>query len=130
MLRLLSPLSWPSSYTATLILLAACSVTANAADVVLQENGDTVTLSNGILTARITQSKARIDGLQYRGFEMLRDGYFSMDGGRNYRTPAGCRFSIKVRSPEIVDIGVRQTWHNEPQAFDIDVHYVLRRDGS
>ncbi len=40
---------------------------------------------------------------------MLRDGYFSMDGGRDYRAPSGCRFTIKTNTPDLIDIGMRQT---------------------
>ncbi len=99
-------------------------------DVTLQESGDVVTLANGLLTATISKSKARIEALQYRRWEMLRDGYFSMDGGRNYRAPSGCRFTIKTNTPDLIDIGMRQTWKDAPQAFDIEVHYVLERGAS
>src|SRR4051812_14385790 len=44
-------------------------------DVTLQEAGDNVILANGILTATISRSKARISSLRYRGFELLTSGY-------------------------------------------------------
>jgi rhamnogalacturonan endolyase len=32
--------------------------------------------------------------------------------------------------PDIVDVGMTRVWRNEPQAFDIEIHYVLRRGDS
>jgi rhamnogalacturonan endolyase len=98
--------------------------------VTLEEVGDNVILANGILTATISRSKAQISSLRYRGREMLTSGYYSMDGGKNYRTPAGCRYAVKTQTPELVDIGMKRLWKDEPQAFDIDIHYVLRRGDS
>ncbi len=96
----------------------------------LEESGDRAVLSNGLLTATINKWKARIESLRFREVEMLRDGYYSMDGGRDYRTPAGCRFTVKTNTPELVDVGMRRVWSNEPQAFDIEIHYVLKQGDS
>ena len=117
--------------------LAACSIPAPPAGaasapgpVTLSDAGQEATLSNGILTATISKSKASILALRCRGFEMLKSGYYSMDGGKNFRTPGGCRYSVKSNSPEMVNIGMKRVWKDEPQAFDIDIHYVLRRGDS
>lgn len=101
-----------------------------AAPVTLADTGPEVTLSNGILTATITKSKAGISSLRFRDLDMLKSGYYSMDGGKNFRTPSGCRYTVKINTPDLVDIGMRRIWKNEPQAFDIDVHHVLRRGDS
>jgi rhamnogalacturonan endolyase len=106
----------------------ARTIAADAqAPVTLEESGPNATLSNGVLTAVLSKSKASIAALRYRGFDMLRAGYYSMDGGRNYRTPANCRYKVKICTPDLVDVGMTRVWHGEPQAFDIEIHYVLRR---
>lgn len=122
-----------ATFVVLLVFAAApegCAADRAASDVTLQEEGDNVILANGILRAVISRSKARISSLRYRGFEMLTSGYYSMDGGKNYRTPANCRYLVKTRTPELVDVGMKRTWKDEPQAFDIDVHFVLRRGDS
>src|SRR5205823_4143803 len=58
------------------------------------------------------------------------DGYYSMDGRKNYRTPANCRLTVQARTPDLIDIGLKCVRKDQPQAFDIDVHYALRRGDS
>ena len=104
----------------------ACVAVAPA-QVGLTERGDSVVLANGLLTATLSKSTARVTSLRYRGVELARSGYYSMDGGENYRSPAGCRFFIQTNTPDLVDVGMRRVWRNEPQAVDVEIHYVLRR---
>ena len=96
-------------------------------DVVLHNASANVMLENGLLTATIAKASATITSLKFRGYEMIRDGYYSMDGGKRFRVPARCVFSIKTQTPEQADIGLKSFWHNEAEAFDIEIHYVLRR---
>ena len=122
----------------TLSVLGAAVLAAQAAAlgavplpaVTLEEKGDNVVLANGLLTATLSKSKASVSSLRFRGFEMLRAGYYSMDGGEDYRSPSGCRFFVKAQTPDLVDVGMRRTWKKEPQAFDVEIHYVLRRGDS
>ena len=60
--------------------------TACAQDVVLTDQGSTVTLANGNVTATITKSNAKVTSLIYQGHQMVNTSsngyiYFSMDGG-------------------------------------------------
>lgn len=115
--------SWLQAVWVALTVVAATA----APDVTLTERGDEVTLANGLLSATLSKSKASVSALKFRGFDMLSSGYYSMDGGANYRNPSGCRFAVKTATPDLVDVGMRRVWRNEPQAFDIEMHYVLRR---
>jgi rhamnogalacturonan endolyase len=99
-------------------------------EVTLTESDGNVILANGILTATIRKANAGITSLKFRGYEMLNAGYYSMDGGERYRQPARCFFSVKTRTPDLVDLSLKSVWQNEAQAFDIEVHYVLRRGAS
>ncbi len=99
-------------------------------EVTVADSGGNIILANGILTANIIKTRAEITSLKFRGYEMLDAGYYSMDGGSRYRLPSRCRFWIKTRTPDLVDIGFLSVWHGEAQAFDMDVHYVLRRGAS
>lgn len=116
--------------------LLMCASANAASDVRLEDRGELVILDNGILTATINKFRASVDSLKVKGAEMVSQSgrgpnvYFSMDGGANYRQPKGCLFSVKTQSPEMVDIACRRVWKDEPQAFDIETHYVLRRGDS
>src|SRR5947209_5144211 len=98
--------------TVSLLFLISvlCSTSSSAAQadppVTLTETGDTVLLANGILTATLSKSSASVRRLKFKGFDMLNDGYYSMDGGANYRRPSGCRFEIKASTPALVDVAM------------------------
>ena len=96
-------------------------------DVFLRDAGAEVVLANSLVTATIVKSSATITSLKFRGFEMLRDGYYSMDGGKSFRVPSHCTYTVKAQTADQVDIGLKSFWHNESNAFDIEIHYVLRR---
>ena len=100
---------------------------ATGPDVTLREAGANVVLENGLLTATIAKASATITSLKFRGYEMIRDGYYSMGGGKGFRVPARCVYSVKAQTPDQVDIGLKSFWRNEAEAFDIEIHYVLRR---
>jgi rhamnogalacturonan endolyase len=71
-----------------------------------------------------------VTSIIYRGTQMVKTGgdiYYSMDGGTDYRTPSGCVYSIKTNSADTVDVSFRQNWTSQAQAFDIEIHWVLRR---
>ncbi len=100
-------------------------------NVTLTDNGSTLTLANGTLTAQITKDNAHITSLLYQGRQMVNgDIYFSMDGGDTYSQPSGCVLSIVTNTPDMVDIGLFSLTNSRAQKFDIEVHYVLRRGDS
>jgi rhamnogalacturonan endolyase len=105
-------------------------------DVQLEDRGSQVVLQNGIITATINKTGANVASLKYKGAEMIAPAakggnvYFSMDGGNNYRQPKDCVFSVKSQSAEMVDVACKRIWKDEPQAFDIEAHFVLRRGDS
>jgi rhamnogalacturonan endolyase len=102
-------------------------------DVVLMDNGSTVVLDNGTVRATMMKSNAKVTSLLYNGRQMLatdRQIYFSMDGGSSYEQPSNCVYSVKIATPDIVDISLKHFYTNQPHAFDIDIHYVLRRGNS
>ncbi|MGN6625039.1 MAG: polysaccharide lyase family protein [Tepidisphaeraceae bacterium] len=111
----------------TLGLTALAAAGPTQPDVTLKDNGATVELSNGLISATIVKDGASIRSMRFKGIDMLNDGYYSMDGGKNYRRPGHCIYSVKVNTPDMVDIAMKRVWKDEPQAFDIDCHYVLRR---
>jgi rhamnogalacturonan endolyase len=111
----------------------AASRDGEAKEVKLQDDGDKVTLDNGIISAVVVKNGARIASLKFKNNEMLnpaRGVYFSMDGGASFRSPDNCVYAVKSKSVDMVDISCKQVWKDQPQAFDIDVHYVLRRGDS
>lgn len=95
--------------------------------VTVRATAKSVIFDNGILTATVQRSDATVTSLRYSGFEMANSIYYSMDGGDRYRVPSRCFCSVKSASPEMADISFKSSWHGQAQAFDIDIHYVLRR---
>ena len=77
-----------------LLLAGATAVFANdpgggtngvGANVTLTDNGSTVTLANGIVTATINKDSGKITSLLYRGFQTVQSGgniYYTGRGGR------------------------------------------------
>ena len=89
------------------------------AAVTLVDHGSTVTLANGEVSATITKSTAKFTAYTFRGVALTtasRQIYYSMDGGSNYRQPSGCGYTVKTNTPDMVDIGMRQTWTTQAQA--------------
>lgn len=102
-------------------------------DVTLTDNGSTVVLDNGVITATLVKSNARVASILYQGFQMVatdRQVYFSMDGGSSYEQPSNCVYSIRTQTPDMVDISLKHFYTTQPHKFDIDIHYVLRRGNS
>lgn len=124
------------TFALTLSACALCAAAKAAPEVRLEDRGEQVVLDNGIIAATINKTSASVASLRFKGTEMISQSgrgpnvYFSMDGGANYRQPKGCVFAVKTAGPALVDVGCKRTWSNEPQAFDIEAHYVLRRGDS
>jgi len=121
------PVAIISAFGLTSILANIPGGGTAGSDVFLSDSGTEAVLANGLITATIVKSTATITSLKYRSFEMLREGYFSMDGGKSFRVPSHCTYAVKTQTADMVDIGLKSFWHNESEAFDIEIHYVLRR---
>jgi rhamnogalacturonan endolyase len=102
--------------------------------VILSDEGSVVTLSNGTIAATITKTGAKVTSLLYKGHQMLNTSngyiYYSMDGGASYEQPSGCIFSVRTQTPDVVDVAFLRVYSDQPHAFDIEIHYVLRRGDS
>jgi len=108
------------------------STSASGGDVLLVVKDDTAVLDNGIIRATIDVKGARVTSVKYNGFEMMgRDGvYFSSGGGGGYERPWGCVLSVFRQTPDMVDISCKRVYSQErghKRAWDIDIHYVLRK---
>ena len=103
------------------------------ANVTLSSTSSTVTLSNGVITAVIQKSSGKVSSYLFNGTQMVDPAnpiYYSMDGGANYSQPSNCVYSVTTQTSDMVDVSFKRTWNNTSgykQAFDIDLHYVLRR---
>ena len=104
------------------------------ADVTLTDNGSSVTLANGVVTATIDKGSGKITSMLYGGRQVVQSGgnvYYSMDGDDGYRDMSSCAYVIKTNTADMVDVSFRQTWNGSlPYAFDIEAHWVLRRGNS
>ena len=106
------------------------------ANVTLTVGSSTITLANSVITAVIEKSTGKVTSYLFNGTQMLDTSgliYFSMDGGSSYEQPGNCVYSATVNTSDMVDISCKMTWANNTarvHAFDIDIHYVLRRGDS
>lgn len=103
------------------------------ANVTLTSTSTTTTLSNGVITAVIQKSSGKVSSYLFNGTQMVDPSnpiYYSMDGGANYSQPSNCVYSVTTQTSDTVDVSFKRTWNataGYKQAFDIDLHYVLRR---
>ena len=124
------------------VLISAIAALANdpgggtpgvGANVVLTTTSSSAVLNNGMIQATISRSNGKVTSYLFQGQQMLDTSgliYYSMDGGSSYEQPHNCAFSVKVNTPDMVDVSCEQTWTpggGYIHAFDIDLHYVLRR---
>src|ERR1700737_2920929 len=90
----LAPATWLTLATVAFVLCAGFRTHAQdvtAAEVTLTDNGSSVTLANGIVSANITKSNAKIVSYIYNGCQMVDPSgqiYYSMDGGSSYEQPS------------------------------------------
>lgn len=121
--------------------LNARTVIADPSDVIVIDNGTTVTLKNGIVNATITKSNASVTSLIYNGIELIKGGY---GGGSiywswnmpNYQNPSGCTYTL-ITNPannnfDSAEIKLHMTWNGSTStaAMDVDVYYALQRNTS
>jgi len=107
-----------------------CSTKKPVADTgMVTDQGDRILLNNGIVSMVIEKGSAHVRSYKYKGFEVLRDGYYSMDGGTGYAQPKRCEVSIKTNTANLVDVVFKSIWvpGMRNQAFDIECHYVIEK---
>ena len=103
---------------------------SEGANVTLTDNGTTVVLTNGIVSATIAKAEARITSLIYNGNQMVdpKGLYWSMDGGASYQNPVHCIFGVVTQTPAMVAVSCKHVYaKGDAHPVDIDIHYVLRR---
>ena len=107
--------------------------------VTVARNGNTVTLANGIVTATIQTTSAKVSSLLYKGQEMINQRgrhktiYFFVVGDHNYEIASPCVYSMKRQTPDMVDISCKRMYarqNTNMHPWDIDTHFVLRRGAS
>jgi rhamnogalacturonan endolyase len=107
--------------------LLICGGSAAYAEVTLTDNGTTVTLANGIVTATIGKNNGQITSMKLGTLETVSGNvYYSMDGGSSYQQPGPCVYSMTTLTADMADLSFFQVYTNQSHAFDIDIHYVMR----
>lgn len=107
-------------------------------DVTVTDNGFTVTMDNGIVSATINKSSATVTNLTYKGINLLAGGY---QGGKiywswnmpNYQNPSGCSYTLTADpqsdSGNYAEVKLHMTWNgtSSEAAMDVDIYYSLPR---
>jgi polysaccharide lyase family 4-like protein/rhamnogalacturonate lyase-like protein len=141
----------PTARALRLIVFLACLALAqhgtanvpgggtNGPAVSLTRNGNLVTLANGIVTATIETTGARVTSLRYKGQEMVSQRgrhktiYFFVVGDRDYEIASPCVYSVTQQTPDTIDISCKRTYSRQntnQHPWDLDTHFVLRRGAS
>jgi rhamnogalacturonan endolyase len=137
----MSPVSAWAVIVALLVGLFAQAARVSRADVgcpavTLERRAREVVLANGLVTASIDPADAEVTGLRYRGHELVshsgrhKNVYFSRDGGGDYETVSHCTATVLTQTPDTVDLRCSHVYNRaagDKHAWDVDVHYVLRR---
>lgn len=109
--------------------------------VLLQDNGNTVVLDNGIVKATINKSNATVTSLIYNGIELISGGY---NGGSiywswnmpNYQNPSGCTYTLTAdphgNNFNYAEVKLHMTWNGSAStaAMDVDIYYSLPKNAS
>ncbi len=117
---------------AILLLLALAGAPHAAADVALDDRGDTVRLDNGLVSMVVRKADATIVSLKKNGVELLMPpdrrgrgmGYIQRQPLSGYTIPKIDRFSVYAQTPDMVDLSFYQD--NDDYPFLFDAHYVMR----
>ena len=104
------------------------------ADVKLEHHGEDYMFSNGNVKATMDGATATITSFRYHNTEFINETgkhdqiYWSMDGGKDYQNPGHMSCLVKSNTTDMADVGCREKYSGaQPHAFDIEIHYVLRR---
>jgi rhamnogalacturonan endolyase len=102
--------------------------------VTLAHHGENYDFDNGNVKVTLNGPTATITDFRYHGTDFINQVgkheaiYWSMDGGASYQNPAHATCTVKTDTPDMADVGCKVKYDgSQPHAFDIDIHYVLRR---
>ena len=93
----------------------------------------TKTLDNGVIQAVIDKASGKVTSYKLNGTQMVDPAnpiYYSMDGGAAFEVPTNLVYSVTTQTADMVDVSFKRTWNDTSgykHAFDIDLHFVLRR---
>ena len=102
--------------------------------VTLAHHGENYDFDNGNVKVTLNGPSATITDFRYHGTDFINEVgnheaiYWSMDGGASYQNPKHATCTVKSDTPEMADVGCKEKYDgSQPHAFDIDIHYVLRK---
>lgn len=119
-------------------LLSVSSFAATKSSVTLQRSGDTITLANGLIEARISTTNAAVLSLTYKGISVLgvgdrQNGYWSMPGTSYV---FGSNHELKIIDDPATNHGKRGTFvcrfgydgKSKTVPADVEIKYSLGRN--
>ena len=117
------------------LLLTGARVAVAAAPVTITDAGDHVTLHNGIVSFDVVKADGNFQSLTYRGASILAEpGYLDwISGGNNHIAKGTCAVVVDParNGGTMAEVSVTQKFVTGARfPFDVEIHYVLRRDDS
>ncbi|HEU6447595.1 MAG TPA: polysaccharide lyase family protein [Verrucomicrobiae bacterium] len=119
-----------------LLLSGILPVISDAQNVVLTDNGSTVTLSNGVVSAIINKNSGKCSDMRLAGGNnLLANGgqfYFDANGSVNngssvYVNFTGNLYQVATNTPSLVDVAITDT---NLTGFRAELHYIMRAGDS
>ena len=126
----------------TRLLIMLCAATATQAAVTLTDNGTTVTLANGLVSATLLKSDGTVTDFRVGGSPDLTGskGFYytthvvsdGVDSWVSISAGEGSTYSVTTNTSEIVDISIRNPTLGYDSVsfpdgmFDVDMHFVMR----
>jgi rhamnogalacturonan endolyase len=114
------------------VVLAVVSLAANVRGevVALVEKGDRVVLQNGVVAAEIVKTSGDVTSVRYKGAELLAGpAYLDWveEGNNHLRGTYRLVVDPATNGGERAEIAVVQPWDGKGEAFDVELHHVLRK---
>ncbi len=114
------------SLLAVMIVFACSQVKA---DVTLTDLGSNIVLDNGIVSATIGKSNARLLSIKHKGSELLGNGgvgYLQVVVNKKFSSPSEATFSIIAKDDNLIDVAY--SW--QVDSLEMVYHYVMTSDDS
>jgi len=128
------PLGRLARYWLAFLLLCQTNYAETVASATIAVQGDTVTLANGVVEAKISKKNSTIFSFLQGQHQMVapkKQIYYSMGGGKEYRQPRNAEFRVVRQTEDLVEVAFLQKWQpGNSQAVDIEVRYALKRGES
>jgi rhamnogalacturonan endolyase len=123
---------------ATTLLFAAASLAARGADlahnVTVADHGDSVVLSNGLVSLEVVKTNGNLQSIRYQGKSILAEpAYLDWNSGQDFHLN-NAEYTLRAdpakNGGDLAEIVLAEKYNGDGPALDVTLHYILRRGDS